>query len=615
VSIRKSLKKKSLKNVILSILLILCSTIGAQGEGEIRKVRFTGNDHFSDKELREQISFKPTTWLWKKIFKNRTSYYSDEALDMNVRELIHFYQSEGFLSAEIGQPVVDTHGRKKKVEIKINIIEGKPIIIDSIEFDFQNNQVHTELLSADEIRKLRLSAKKGKQFRDEMIWADSELISHFFINRGYPYAMVAPEIKVDSVQKKASVIWEIKPGPLGYFGEITISGNKRTPKKTILRQIAFKPGEIYSREKLNKSQQQIYQLGTFRVASIKALLSKQQDDTIPVNIVFTEAPATSTRLGIGYGREDKLRGFIDFQLLNFTGGARRLNIYLKHSSLEPYRIETTLTQPGAFSPNSTLAFSPSVRKLNEPGYELLTYGANISLLQKITEKLSGSLNWYYDKVILDTTTVAKSIESYILPKSYSKSGIAVGVIYFDAEPRFDPSKGWSIAFNTKINSVLFDGKYPFVKNILEIKNYQSVGSDVILASKIRTGFLHPIKGVTLIPVEERFFAGGSRSVRGWARQKLGPTDDSSVPLGGNALLEISFEPRINIYGPLSMIVFMDAGNVWLDADEFSFKDIRFSAGAGLRYSTPIGPVGIDFARPIFDETSKWQFHINIGHAF
>jgi outer membrane protein insertion porin family len=401
-----------LKNKFTAYSLILLMVIGplalrAQEEGEIRKVRFSGNDHFSDRYLRKQISFKPATWLEKTVFKKRPSSYSGDAMDMIRSELFHFYRSEGFLNMELGTPEIKTRGRKKKVELSFTIQEGEPIILDSIGYDILENPALPPLPSDWEPGKLKLTAKTGEPFRDALIWTDSDLISHYFINRGHPYARVVPGIKVDTARHTATLIWQVDRGPLGYFGNITIAGNKRTPDKTIMRQMAFKTGDLYSRKKLNKSQQQVYELGTFRIASVKAQLSKQQDDTIPVAMVFTEAPATATRVGFGYGREDKLRGFIDFRLLNFTGGARRLNIYLKHSALEPYHIEATLTQPGAFSANSTLAFSPSIRKMHEPGYELLTYGANLSLLQKITQKLSGSINWYYDKVILDTTTLAR----------------------------------------------------------------------------------------------------------------------------------------------------------------------------------------------------------------
>jgi outer membrane protein insertion porin family len=96
---------------------------------------------------------------------------------------------------------------------------------------------------------------------------------------------------------------------------------------------------------------------------------------------------------------------------------------------------------------------------------------------------------------------------------------------------------------------------------------------------------------------------------------LGPLDEEEVPIGGNSILEGSIEPRIKVIDPVSIVIFWDYGNVWRRENKFDLKDIRFAAGSGVRVSTPIGPVGIDFARPVFDEESKWQFHLNIGHAF
>lgn len=609
------MKNQYLKYIWLVAIVFLQTTLWAQEEGEIRKIRFTGNHNYSDKELQSRISFTSATWLGKKLFRKNPSYFSTDGFEMNKRELVHFYQTEGFLSVRVEQPIIKVRGRKKKVELKIPVIEGEPILIDSVKLRFANNETFQQLSTAHQAGKLGLLAHPTQRFRDDLVWNDRDQISRFLINRGYPYATATPEITADTINKTANIIWDINRGPLGYFGPISVAGNTRTPEKLILKQLAFKEGDVYSREKLNRSQQQVYQLGTFRVASLRAQLTRQQSDTIPVNIVINEAPRTSTRVGVGYGREDQIRGFIDFQILNFTGGARRLNLFLKHSALEPYRIEATLTQPAAFSPNSTLALSPSIRKLKEPGYELLTYGVNLSLLQKITSKTSGSFNIYYDKVNLDTTSLARIAESTLLAKSYSKSGISAGVIYDDALPRFDPSRGWSIAVNTKMNSMVFSGKYPFLKYLLEVKNYQRATPGIILASKIKIGAIQPMKGALLVPVEERFFAGGSRSVRGWARQELGPKDNFGVPMGGNSLLEASIEPRIKIVGPLSLILFMDAGNVWPTGNTFNLSDIHFSAGSGLRFATPIGPVGIDFARPVFDTEHQWQFHINIGHAF
>ncbi len=620
------MKKTLFLKILLTLLCILPYTMtGQKGlslfstEGhsqQIRKIKFKGNQEFSDKDLEEAISFSANKWLGQKVFGKEPSFYSEEAARMNIRELIHFYQSEGFLNVEIEEPIVKTKKRNAKVELTFVVKENEPITIDTVIFSGKNTVFNDQLIKMAYKGNKVLEALPGKRFRDELIWNDRDQIVRVMVDKGYAYAETEPLIETDTATNQASIIWNTDAGPLSYFGDISVSGQERTPKKLILQQLSFEEGDVYSRHKLNRSQQQIYQLGTFRIASMKAQFSRTKNDTIPITIDITEAPATSTRLGVGFGREDRFRTFVNFQVLNFPGGARKLNMYAKHSALEPYRFEAKLTQPAVFSPNSTLILAPTVKKQTESGYELFSYSATLTLLQRLTDELNSSFSLYYEKVNLDTTSIAQVSDGGILLDSYSKGGVTAGVLFDNASPRFNPSRGFTVAFNAKSNSMILPGRYPFIKFQLEGKNFQEMGHDFILASRIKFGLIHPGSGGNqVIPVEERFFAGGSRSVRGWARQQLGPKDDKNTPTGGYSTVEASIEPRIHLFGPLSMVVFMDVGNVWQKTDSFSMNEIRISAGGGLRYTTPIGPVGIDAARPVWDSDNQWQIHFNIGHAF
>ena len=585
------------------------------GELQIRKIKFEGNEHFSDKELKEAISFSGGSWLGKKLFSKESSWFSDDAWQMNVRELRHFYQSEGFIDIVVHEPLLITNPKGTKLKLTIMLSENRPVKIDTVFFagpdTTLNKQVKEQMVKGSNI----FSALPGERFRDEMIWNDRDRIAGFMVNKGFAYAEGRPLIDIDTIAKNADITWETAPGPLSYFGEISITGQERTPERLIRRQLAFSQGELYSREKLNRSQQQVFQLGTFRVASIKAQLSHDMKDSIPVSITLAEAPASTTRAGVGLGREDKFRTFVEFQILNFPGGARRLNIFAKHSALEPYRFDVKLTQPALFSPNSTAVLAASVKKQKESGFELFSYGANLSLTQRITNKLSGTLSLYYEQVDLDTATVATTEEISETPRNYSKGGLSVALLFDNALPKFNPSRGFIIALNTKSNSLILPGNYPFFRYQFELRNYSQLWNPLVIASRLKAGSVYPFPNSGSIPVEERFFAGGSRSVRGWARQQLGPKDESYIPIGGNSIIEASLEPRIALFGSFSMVVFMDAGNVWMSSEGFSLNNLRFAAGGGLRFDTPIGPVGIDLARPVWDEDSRWQFHFNIGHAF
>lgn len=589
--------------------------MSGQTEPLVRKIKIKGNREFSSKEVKEQLSINASSWVGRKVLGQKKSYYSKDAFEMNIKEIKHFYRTEGFIHVVVEEPETKLNSRKTKIKLIFRMHEGDPVIIDKLNFQSEDTIWSHELRNYSTRRRTEIESVPNKRFRDASVVNDQTLINEFMVDRGYAYTRVEHEITADSTINKANINWRISPGPLNHFGEVTIIGSHRTPERLIRKQLAFKKGDIYSRKELNTSQAQIYQLGTFRIASIQAKLSDDQTDSIPIEINITEAPQHSIKFGVGYGREDRFRTFVDYQILNFTGGARRLHLFAKHSYIEPYRIEATLTQPAVFGPNSTLSLSPAVRKTKEVGYELFGYGANIRLQQKISSSFSASFNPYYESIKLDTTSVAKTEDLELLKKSYSKSGVAIGVLFDDTSPKFNPSTGWSVAVNAKANSTIIQGKYPFLKYQAEIKKYQKINYTTILAMKLQGGMIHPVKDGKRIPVEERFFAGGSRSVRGWARQRLGPADINGIPTGGNSTVEFSIEPRMKIYGPLSWVVFFDAGNVWTEAKEIDLKDLRYSVGSGIRYDTPIGPVGIDFARPIWDNSTKWQFHINIGHAF
>lgn len=172
-----------------------------------------------------------------------------------------------------------------------------------------------------------------------------------------------------------------------------------------------------------------------------------------------------------------------------------------------------------------------------------------------------------------------------------------------------------MALNTKTNGLYATRDMPFHRSLLEFKKYWGVSYGFTMAFKGKMGLAQSMDERDYIPPEERFYAGGSRSVRGWSRADLGPKDENGKPIGGKSLLEGSIEARINLSPKFIFALFMDAGNVWLDSFHYRLNDLGYSAGAGLRYDTPIGPAGIDFARPIFNEINKWQIHFSIGHPF
>lgn len=612
-----NLKFFYLKYILLTIALFFCTLFGfAQENLMISKVKFQGNKHVHKSQLEDEIAIEKSTWMKRKIFGKEPVYYSRALYNDDIARLRIFYQKEGYLNVQFDEPEV-TIGKKNRVAITFIIHEGEPVTISDISYRVDSLKNLDDVLQAKDKRKLLLQTQvnTSKKFRDEAILNDKQLIAETFYDYGYPYTSVDYNLKVDTISNITSVKWDIDRGKLAYIGETTITGNERVPSKSILRQVAYREGEVWSKKKIDQTQKQIYNQGNYRIASIRTRIEEEQLDTIPLQIQIREAPRWSARFGTGYGREDKLRAYTDLQYLGFITHTGRLNFYAKHSGLEPYNVYLKFSQPSFLVPINTLSIHPFIQKQDEPGYKLKKYGASLTFLQNFSKELNTSIGVVYEDVTQDTTGLFTDNDFDFDETIYNKLGLVLGAIYNNADPILDPVQGYAISFNMKTNDVVFSGDFPFFRILTEFKTYFGIQRGMVLALKGKIGGIKRTDGVDFIPVEEKFYAGGSHSVRGWSRGNLGPQNENGIPVGGNSLLETSAEFRFDIGRRMKFNLFVDAGNVWEDSFEYHIADLRYAAGLGLRFKTPVGPAGIDFARPVFDSENKWQVHFNIGHSF
>ncbi len=588
----------------------------AQENLVIRKIKFQGNKHFPNYRLKEEITMESSFWIKEKIFGREPVYYTKQLYEDDIKRLKIFYQKEGYLNVSFGSPEISINN-KKKVELRFTINEGEPIQISGITFLIDSIYSLNDVFPQREknILLYKTETAAARIFRDASISNDKLLIAGVFSDNGYPYTRVEHKLNVDVSNNSTEVQWFVNRGPLSYFGETSIVGNSRVPGKTILRQLAYKEGDVWSKSKIDQSQKQIYNQGNYRVASLRTQIEKEYVDTIPMQIQIKEAPRWSVRFGAGYGREDKLRVLTELQYLGFITNTGRLNFYAKHSSLEPYNLYLKFSQPSFLLPINTLSIYPFVQSQDEPGYQLDKMGYTVTFLQNLSEQLNTSFGYIYEDVKLDTTGYSANNNSTDIESVYKKKGITIGAIYNNADPILDPIRGYALSFNVKTNHTLFSGEMPFYRILTEYKTYFGLKKGVVLALKAKIGGVKRSDNGTFIPVEEKFFAGGSHSVRGWSRSDLGPHDDDGTPTGGNSLFECSTEFRFDIGEKLKLNFFIDAGNVWENSFSYRLTDLHYATGSGIRYKTPIGPAGIDFARPVFDDVKSWQIHFNIGHSF
>lgn len=598
--------------ILLHILELYC-----QENYEVKSIIFEGNNVFSTNDLLDQMSVHSVGFIKKNIFREKPFLYNDEIVESEIKKLISFYQTEGFLSVNITQRKTEINNEKRTLKLIIHIEEGDPVIVKHVAVVFDSVSYgeikEHQNIFFDCISDLDLS--ENKRFRDQFLENDRIRIFEKFSNSGFPYVEIDPELNVRITSSEVNIVWYINSGPKCYFGEVELHGNKEVPSRLIFNELAFERNQIYCQNLLDKTQQQIFSLGLFQVVSVKAQLTSQRDRLIPVLINIKEAPRFTVKFGVGYGREDKLRAFSNLRRLGFFGGTRRLDLLFKHSGLEPYNIDLRITQPVFLSRRTALTLNPFFRKEDEPGYKVKRIGGRTSVLHQISTHFKGSITYIYERVYQDTSGIDPGLgERREIDGLYDKAGPIIGLTWDNSYPLFYPSSGYFMAVTLKTNGLVTKLNFRYTRLLVDIRQYKSFLNGV-LAYRLKFGGIESFSQDKFVPVEDRFYAGGATSVRGWARQQLGPNDTSGTPEGGKSLLESSIELRQPIFWKLTGAFFLDFGNVWRESYYYPLNELRYATGFGVGIDTPIGPARVDIGWPIFDEDQKAQIHLNIGHSF
>ncbi|MBN1481539.1 outer membrane protein assembly factor BamA [candidate division KSB1 bacterium] len=600
-----------MKYYLYIIILFMAALVFAQDNYRVRKVIFRGNESFSSSRLQSQMTLEPKSGLKRIREKSAHVTFSRDLLQQDIQELTTFYQREGFLDVQIAVDSMRQNHQKNTLDIFLKIKEGYPVIVSEILFQSVDDSFYNTF-DLDKLRN-RFALKAGERFRDVLLKSDILFIKDELVNKGYAYSSVDYTLKVDTLENQTTVLYIIDTGPRCYFGDVMISGNEHVSDRIIRKQLAFEKGDVFSRHKIDQSQEQIYQLNVFQIASIQARLNQTAHVAIPISIKTKEAPRLTNKVGAGWGKEDQFRAFVDVQWLRFFSGARRLNLYVKHSGLEPYHVYLRFSQPAFLNPNTTLGVNPYIRKQQEPGYIVDRRGANLYLQRQIKRIFTAGIGYTYEIVKLDTTSVADVEKKTDLTDLYDKSSMTLGISQNNTDDIFSPTRGTNNGLTLKVSGI-GPSSYHYTKWLIDVRQYISLPA-VVLATRLKVGQIRSMDASGFIPVEDRLYSGGANSVRGWARHELGPQDANGKPIGGQSLIEGSLEVRLPLMGSFGIVTFWDFGNVWQENFGSIVDNLRHAFGTGLRFHTPIGPVRFDIARPVFDEVNQIRWHLTLGEAF
>jgi len=595
-------------------IVLLAACARAQQGPRVREILFEGNATLDSEVLLKQMYMYPTSWFAETIMSDDPFIFSEEVLKEDLQDLKTFYQREGFLEAELAPSRLDVDRDGRTVQITIRVEEGSPVFVDTVLVSLgdESEAVGDSLLRTV---KAELSLQPGSRFRDEDLQADQAIIIGLFAENAHPYVTAEPSLEVSGKEHRVTISWAIDPGRPARFGEVRIQGNERFPAEMLSKRVAIDPGTPFRESLLRESERELYGLTLFRTVTTKPLYEAASGDSIPVEITVQEAPPLRAHFAVGYGREERFRFGVNLTWRGVLRSSSRLEIDLKRSEIEPYNISGRFVQPDFLFRHLTFVAYPFIRRENEPSYKADRRGIRLSLEHPLVSHLDGVISYTIEAIKLDTATVSVITREQDILESYIKSAYTLGLLYNTSLPPFNPERGINITLYHTVSGHGFGSPYQFNRTLLDVRQYEGLTEALVLAWRLKAGLLISQETNQFVPVEERFYSGGSTSVRGWSRFELGPRDASGIPIGGNSLLEGSLELRFPIWSILSGVAFTDFGNVWRSSLTYKIDELRFAAGVGLRVGTPVGPIRLDYARQLGSGEDLTQFFFSFGHAF
>lgn len=550
----------------------------------------------------------PEAYLKEIISTKEGGAYNSEALPSAVDALKEFYNALGYLNVYVDEPVVEITG--SSVNIAIAVKEGMQTSVNSIDIAGAAN------IAVAEIRKT-IGIKIGAPYNDLDLSDARFRVMDLYMDRGFIDTGVA--VKTDFEAAGARITFEIKEGTKTLFGKTIITGNRKTIRDVISRELPYKEAEIFNYSLLAKERQRLYKLGLFTDVSIEPL--DRYGDSRDVHIAVAEGNAGYVEFGAGYGDYDKYRGFIDIGYRNLFGMNRQGSFRIDLSSLnerytinyyEPWFLDTQI-------PFRVLLLREYRTEKNidtgEIRYKLKRHTATAGFEKKLNEGLKAEL--YYEFSYVNTYDVKPDV---ILTRddagTLAISSIRPGIIYDTRDNPFEPKKGILAGVTLKAASGLLFSQTDFIKIMFNGNIYRELTKGIVFAASFRGGLAQGLSSTTELPLVERFFIGGRDTVRGYAQDMLGPKGSDGTPTGGNSFLMANLELRTYVGKNLGVVGFLDGGNVWVKTKDMDFA-FKYAAGMGLRYNTPVGPLRIDYGYKLAREAgeSRGELHFSIGHAF
>ncbi len=585
----------------------------------IRRIRFVGNDAFSDNQLRSAIQTKEARW-WRFLTTDDT--YDPDRVAFDQEQLRRYYNARGYADFQVSSAVAQLTPDGRDFFLTFTLLEGERYRFGAIDVVSRIPELDVAILRG------AIKTLAGRIFNADQV-EDTVLDMTFEAGRyGYAFVDIRPRITRDAEARTMAVVYEIAEGPRVYVDRINIAGNVRTLDSVIRREFRLAEGDAFNTAKVQRSIQRIRALGYFddvQVAQRRAepplppeLQGVGPADRVDINMTVRERSTGELVFGFGYSTTDQFVADVSLSERNLLGRGLQLRLGLTWATRRQ-DIDLSFTQPYFLGRGIAAGFDLFSRTSDlrrTSSYELSTKGFSLRAGLPLAEFLSSNFRYTLRQVGIEN--VGADASRFVREQEGSRviSSVAYSLLYDKRNDVLFPTDGYVLRLNQELAGL--GGTSRFLKTTVSGEYHRPLwDQDVIATFGGETGYLAELgKDVS---IADRFFVGGD-NFRGIRSSGIGPRDaDTLDSLGGKYYYvgsgEVSFPvglPRdLGVRGS----VFSEVGALWdaglPKAGILDSSAPRITYGFGLSWRSPVGQIRFDFAWPLkveeFDRSERFRF--------
>ncbi|NOT64971.1 MAG: outer membrane protein assembly factor BamA [Methylotenera sp.] len=583
---------------------------------KIRSINIVGNQAFTMDDLRAEFLLTTPNWM---SWWNKDDQYSKQKLNADLETLRSFYMNKGYLEFNIDSTQVSITPDKKDIYITVNITEGEKYTISEVKLAGESIVPDAELQQLVEF-------KKGDTFNREKITQSSKAISDRLSDEGYAFANVNPVPEVNKELHTAAFTFFIDPGKRVYIRRINIVGNTRTRDEVVRREVRQLESSWYASNKINRSKERLVRTDFFSDVNVETPGVPGTTDQVDLNISVTEKSTGSVQFGAGLSSSEGVTFGITVNQNNFLGTGNRVSAQVNTGKVNTtYSLSFTdpyFTPDGVSRGFDVYRRDVNTGSLNVASYSTSSYGGGMRFGIPLNERDGISFG-----LAADFTQVDLSAQSPIQYQKFcgnltgcsSNSLVAsVGWAHDTRDSIMFTNNGVLQRINAEVSLPVLDLSY--YKIDYKQTWFKNVYKDLTFMLNGEIGYADGYGGKNY-PFFKNYYSGGVNSVRGYDESSLGPRDidptsNYSFAVGGTKRLLGNAELFMPIPGlkdskQFRLSAFLDGGNVY--SKSYSLNELRYSAGVGISWLSPFGPLKLLYAKPLNskadDLTQSIQFQL------